>query len=271
MEKIFLYTFENGAKNLTHPKDFTLLTTSLADCKVFTTTSSTGDINKQHFPFLDRHLKRLLNSAKELEIYDSKKLEHQRSSLETAIKEAVSQYLEDSKPEQSIERLMLRLVLNQEGLELYLKESPKPWLPNKAAKLTHFIKEREIPNHKTSLLETSKAAYQYAISNDFDDAILIDEKGFVKETAWANLYWTDEAGELFSVFTKTLPGVMQSVIKEQIKIKDKKISFPDFLQQATSVFISNSSIGIQSVSLIDEKAFSINQELLKKLQKTLNK
>lgn len=101
-------------------------------------------------------------------------------------------------------------------------------------------------------------ARREAKKNGFQEAILLNTKGFVAEACAANVFLFDAHGTLLTppLHDGALPGVTRKRIlaiaaKEHIPFEVRSIH-PDELYQAREIFLTNALIGIQSVAQLNQ-------------------
>ena len=106
----------------------------------------------------------------------------------------------------------------------------------------------------------------------FDDWIFYDKEQHLLETSIANVFWVEN--ETLYLPNASLPyysGVTLQLVIESAQDLGLKVAFvkekPSCLVQSKQVFICNSMKGIQGVSRIDNQELSINEELLKALER----
>lgn len=96
----------------------------------------------------------------------------------------------------------------------------------------------------------------------YNDAVLLNAKGFVTETTTSNIFWVDKDAHLFTVASEQglLDGVMKKKLKElfaasKLTCKEGFIG-PDDLSSAREIFVTNSVIGIKPVVAVDLRQIS---------------
>lgn len=112
---------------------------------------------------------------------------------------------------------------------------------------------------KTTSYLTKILARAEAKEAGFDDGILANTRGHVTETTTGNIFWVDANGSLKTAAESG--GLLRGVTKQEIlrllqghKLNCHEASItPTELSNAREVFITNSVIGIQPVSVIDKR------------------
>ncbi|MCX7121681.1 MAG: aminotransferase class IV [Gammaproteobacteria bacterium] len=108
-----------------------------------------------------------------------------------------------------------------------------------------------------------------AQSNGFDEGIMLNTDGFITECSIANIFFIKDMVVMTpSVESGILPGIMRNHViklchKNNIQIIEKKISVDDALN-SDEVFQTNSLIGLQILSQINDKKFSVGDYTLSK-------
>ena len=100
----------------------------------------------------------------------------------------------------------------------------------------------------------------------YNDAILLNAKGFVTETTTSNIFWVDKDAHLFTVASEQglLDGVMKKTLKElfvksKLTCKEGYIT-PDDFSSAREIFVTNSVIGVKPVVAVDLRQISGGEE-----------
>ncbi len=97
-------------------------------------------------------------------------------------------------------------------------------------------------------------ALENAKLQDFDEAILINEKNEVVSACMANIFWLDyDKNELFtpSLETGCLAGTIREFILERFEVIEIKKNINEFLRDVEYVFLTSSGISIVQVSDFD--------------------
>jgi len=212
---------------------------------------------------LDRHLRRLSESARFLDI----PLPADLSAIPAALEEILPR--EDS---------IIKMTLSRGGTGRYaeadshavlsLQISPyKPPLENfyrKGVALMTASAQRSatspLHRHKTLNYLENITARREARSHDAYEALIINTDDFIAECSMSNIFFV-LGGEVLtpSVESNILPGITREAVLELceehgIKHDERLMNFADVLF-AQEVFITNSLIGVMPVREIDGKAF----------------
>jgi len=127
----------------------------------------------------------------------------------------------------------------------------------------NYLNTNRLNNLKTTNRIQNVLASIYAKENQFDSCILLNHKKQVAEAIHANIF------VVFGKEIKTPPlseGCIDGVIrKEVIKIIKSNSEYlfteasitPFELQQASEIFLTNSVIGVQSVTIFKKKSFEV--------------
>jgi len=126
-------------------------------------------------------------------------------------------------------------------------------------------------SHKTLGMIHNVRALWNAQAQGFDDAIICDAQGYVLETSMANIFAITD-GILLTPPTNgsILPGVMRKHVircaKELgISVQERALTQKE-LQEAQSVFLTNSLRGILPVCRVNNEKISTDLQILKILK-----
>ena len=129
------------------------------------------------------------------------------------------------------------------------------------------ISSFERPNPKSTFIE-AKISGHYVNSilattdakrNGFDEALLLDNQGFVAEGSGANIF-IEKNGKLYTPAKgNILPGITRATIIElchilEVEIIEKQITV-DFLKDADSAFFCGTAVEVVGIHTIDEVVF----------------
>ncbi len=115
------------------------------------------------------------------------------------------------------------------------------------------------------------SALQEAWKRGFDDAILLNDKGYITETATSNIFFIKDEKlytppKYFSIDGITKNSVIIIAQKLGYKVKERKIKY-NFIDKMEGGFITNTLEGIRPVLQIENKSFGISN-VIRKIQKT---
>jgi branched-subunit amino acid aminotransferase/4-amino-4-deoxychorismate lyase len=121
---------------------------------------------------------------------------------------------------------------------------------------------RELSRYKTLNYLDHLHAKRAAVAAGFDDALWVDERGVVLESATANLFAVID-GRIFTPDEKAglLPGVARRVVLELATDGFERTQVTTLtrerLADATEVFVTNSLIGVMPVRSWDKRNYSV--------------
>lgn len=195
---------------------------------------------KEYPVFLNRHIRRLQEALKILELpdIDEKKLLEYLKTLE--IKDSSLKITVTPK----------NIILNKRPLP-YKKEDyiegaklvTTKLLRNSTSRLTYI----KWIGYFENILEKRKAK-----ELGYTDALFLNEKGYVAETSCANIFIVKDN----NIYTpKIEDGILNGIIRgwiiDNFQVLERNLTLQDILK-ADEVFITNSLMGIMPVSLINE-------------------
>src|SRR3989344_1862851 len=236
----------------------------------FAVYSSVKVIQRKIF-FPEYHITRLFESAKLIGLEQPFK------------KEEVENWLAELVKAEKITDALLRIVLigdpdGQEKEKLFIfAVSGLTFYPDKfykhGAKVITFHGERNVPQAKTKDLLISFIAYREAKKKGALDALMIDNKGNIREGTRSNFFAIKDKTIFTPPADKVLEGITKKIIlevaKNDFKIKEMEISLDD-IKNYDEVFISSTSMNVMPIRQIDYTIFETNFEkthLIEKLFK----
>ncbi len=168
----------------------------------------------------------------------------------------------------------IKVILSKEDLVIIidkLKEKPKEMFKD-GVKCVSFHGKRNMPHAKKLADVFSYVAKQYAESCGAYESILVDERTYVRECAYANIFWVN-GGELYSTNKEILFGITRETVVELAGncnfegIKFKSLLHADevFMTQTTSGIIPITEINGQRIG--SGKPGPVTKKLMKKLDK----
>jgi branched-chain amino acid aminotransferase len=195
------------------------------------------------------HWKRLVASASALAL----PLPHEADQVLAAIRELVeTEGLHDG-------IVKVSLMAAGGGSECYVYTRPLVQSPA-TARLLFSAESRLNENgllvgHKTHNYMENMLLLRSATAAGCSDVIRVNAAGELAETAVGNLFFIqDDTLYTPSLATGVLPGVVRSVVLETADILEIPVMegafFPDALQLADAVFLTNSLVGIQPVNTV---------------------
>lgn len=119
---------------------------------------------------------------------------------------------------------------------------------------------------------TRHLAYKEALERGFDDAILLDPSDFVLETAHSNLFARfDDQWHTPPLTGGILPGIVREILLSKMGSNiDEGTLLLDELLDADEIVVTNSVLGLASVSTIDKKSYAVTratQELARQVER----
>ena len=223
--------------------------------------------------FWEEHWQRLVSSAKALSLH----LELTEAEVLAAIRELVRR--------DGLSDAVIKLSLMQAGDGTQCYVYARPAMTQTGAARLLFISDSKqnehslLAGHKTHNYMENMMLLMLARSADCTDVIRVNAAGQLTETAVGNLFFI-QGDTLYTpgLATGILPGVVRAVVLEAAEILGIAVVegayFPDSLNLLEAAFITNSSVGIQSVDTIrmgeaerdiDSAAHPLVQDLIEAL------
>jgi 4-amino-4-deoxychorismate lyase len=207
-------------------------------------------------PSLERHLKRLNNSSRELF-----NIELDLDNIKTTL----NQY-----PKNTVLKLLIAydetkiFYEKPKTYKVYIKKREKGHLPEivnlRISPYKRHSKDITI-YHKTTNYLLNTLAKRQAKETGFFDAIFLNEKEHIQECTSSNLLLVkDDKYYSPSVESGMLLGITLQTLKEQINIYFLPIEVKD-LKDFEKAFILNSVIGVKSVNAIEDINFKVDKDL----------
>ena len=229
---------------------------------------------------LDKHLNRLMESAKSMDFQNIPSSEDIKSAIFATLK--ANNMRDDTHIRLTLSRGVkitsgMNPALNQFGCTLIILAEWKPSIyAGKQLKLVTANIRRNSPLcldskiHHNNLINNILAKIE-ANHAGVDDAIMLDLDGFVAETNATNIFMIKN-NVVYTPFTKAcLPGITRGLIiqlckENNIPIFEKDISVTE-LYNADEVFTTGTMGELARVEEIDKRKITNNGSLLSKLQK----
>ena len=207
-------------------------------------------------PSLQRHLKRLNNSSKEL--FD---IELDLDNIKTTL----NQY-----PKNTVLKLLVAydetkiFYEKPKTYKVYIKNREKGLIPS-VVSLTISPYKRHSKDitiyHKTTNYLLNTLAKRKAQEMGFFDGIFLNENDDIQECSSSNIIF-EKDGKYYSPYIQSgiLFGITLQTLKDHINIEFLPIKAKD-LKEFERAFILNSVIGVKSIKSIDHINYKIDQDL----------
>jgi Branched-chain amino acid aminotransferase/4-amino-4-deoxychorismate lyase len=207
-------------------------------------------------PSLERHLKRLNNSSKEL--FD---IELDLDNIKTTL----NQY-----PKNTVLKLLVAydetkiFYEKPKTYKVYIKNREKGPIPSVVSLTISPYKRhsKDIPiYHKTTNYLLNTLAKRKAQEMGFFDGIFLNENDDIQECSSSNIIF-EKDGKYYSPYIQSgiLFGITLQTLKDHINIEFLPIKVKD-LKEFERAFILNSVIGVKSIKSIDHINYKIDQDL----------
>jgi branched-subunit amino acid aminotransferase/4-amino-4-deoxychorismate lyase len=153
--------------------------------------------------------------------------------------------------------LKLSLVKTMGGSRLYVYARP-PMSPVATRRLrleadAPIFPASLLAGHKTHNYMESMYLLNRARADGYDDCLRVDARGYLAETAVANLFFMKD-GQLHtpSLATGILPGVTRAALLRAAELAiEEGLYTPETLQEAEAVFVTNATFGLQPIERIE--------------------
>lgn len=211
---------------------------------------------------LDRHIARMLQSAQELGLPD-----FSVQDVRERLRESVRQYKRVAE-----EVCRGRLILRPSGLEVRIE----PWQLNSVwadgVPVALFRAERSLPQHKSCSALISHVARTKALQRGFEEALLVDASGDVREGAWSNFFIIRNDSLVITPQHKILPGVTRAIVLEilqklEIRVEQRSVLVPELFDPSNQLFITQATTGLTAVNKVESVTQPSRGQLLPLLQK----
>lgn len=205
--------------------------------------------------YYDAHLERLKSSAKSLHI----NIGYTADKLKSIIKEMLkSCALKDACIRLTIWKNSLTKTDVMVSVREYKAIRESKYKEGFACKVADFRHNQGslLSRHKTANYLACQLAYSEAESNGFDEAIMLNNSGYVAEASRANLFMAKD-NMLFTPALECgcLDGITRRVVldiakKDKIEAKEGNFTLQD-VYNSHEVFLTNSLIGIMPVKSVE--------------------
>jgi 4-amino-4-deoxychorismate lyase len=216
--------------------------------------------------YLDAHLERIYKSIKDLNLNIREE--------KVNIKKIILTYIKDK----HIVNKALRLTLFDEGYNISTRDiiyDEKMYKRGFKLSISPIKRGTSILyKHKTTNYFENIYTKQFALKNEFDDAIFLDSKDTILECSMSNIFFIKDR----QIYTpnKELPilnGIMKRRIKEfceelKINIIETDINITE-ISKFDFCFLSNSLMGVMKVKNIDNVEFDEYNDIFNSLWRVL--
>ncbi len=120
--------------------------------------------------------------------------------------------------------------------------------------------DAKVSGHYVNSILATKDAHV----SGFDDALLLDQKGYVAEASGANFFvqkdgvlYTPPKGNILPGITRTI--VMELCATNGIEVQEKLFK-PDEIYQADGAFLTGTAVEIKAIGSVDDKPLSLKWE-----------
>ena len=122
-----------------------------------------------------------------------------------------------------------------------------------------YVEAKVVGHYTNSILATTEAR-----SKGFDEALLLDSKGYVAEGPGANFFY-EKSGKLFTPPKgNILPGITRATVFEIAGelglVVEEKLFLPDELQDADGAFFCGTAAEVVGISSVDDYKFKLKWE-----------
>lgn len=225
---------------------------------------------------IEDHLERLFNSAKILDL----KIPWTRKQIEKWIYELIKKNSELS-AQNSDFRIRLTVTRGNNDFDFFTTKKPtilitaQPLVDEKqkkGLKLISFQGERTVPNAKHLSQIINIIARQEAHKQKADDAVFVDDQGYISECAFSNIFMVKngilKTPKLENILSGTTRKFILSFANEILPTKECKIKLEE-LYNADEIFLSVTTRGILWVNNIDN--YKIGNEKIGKFTEQIKK
>jgi Branched-chain amino acid aminotransferase/4-amino-4-deoxychorismate lyase len=205
--------------------------------------------------FLQRHLERLENSARliNVELWFTK----------DEIKEKLEQLIEEN----NITIGNIKFVFNVDN-NIFLAYFVKHHYPSKddyknGVKTIFYHGERKNPNAKIINMGFREAVDKEIRDKNAYEAILVDRNGFITEGSKSNIFMIRDRKVITSPLEDVLPGITRNVIievcrKMGLEVLEEKVHYED-VKDLDGLFISGTSPEVLPISKVENVEFNSSQ------------
>jgi branched-chain amino acid aminotransferase len=160
----------------------------------------------------------------------------------------------------------IRVLAWKEGRQIHSMVMALPYqFPTKNIFKACFVKTDRPANSKRAHIKSLDyqlfyKAYQYALAKGFDEALLINQQGYVFEASRSNVF-IFQKGILMTPPLSS--GCLDGITRRQFIKAAKRIGItvveknltPSMIQEASEIFLTNSLMGIKAIKVMSKNSF----------------
>lgn len=211
--------------------------------------------------FLEEHIKRLNDSIKALNIGEEIEFDYVNNFIRS----------------KNIKNKALKIAVTEENLifsERKIKYQKEHYEKGFRAYFTNVLRNStsRIVNFKTLNYLENIIEYEICQKNGFNEAIFINEKGYICEGCTTNIFIIkDKIIYTPDIRNGLLPGIVRKWIIDNFKVIEKNITKEEVLN-SDELFFTNSLVGVIKCTKIENKNFhcKITQEIKEQYDKAIN-
>ena len=211
--------------------------------------------------FLEEHVKRLNNAIEALNIGEKIEIEEVRSFI---IKnKIVNKSFKIAVTEENLIFNIRNLKYTKDHYENGFKAYFSKVLRNSTSRIVNF----KTLNYLENIIE-----YEVCQKNGFNEAIFINEKGYICEGCTSNIFMIkDKIIYTPDIRNGLLPGIIRKWIIDNFEVIEKNITKEELLN-SDELFFTNSLVGVIKCAKIGNKNFNckITQEIKEQYEKEIN-
>lgn len=210
--------------------------------------------------FLDEHLSRMYSSIEKLNINMTIK--------KSELKEKINSYTE------KVEYKALRVSLYDEGFNIQLRDvnyTQEDYKEGFKLNISPIKRGKSILyNHKTTNYFENMYSKRYALSKNFDEALIVSLNDEVLEGSMTNIFFIKENKVYTPIIDKSaLPGIIRFKVidickKMNIELIEKVIKL-DEIEEFEFCFITNSLIDLMKVVMINNINYQKENKIFRKI------
>jgi branched-subunit amino acid aminotransferase/4-amino-4-deoxychorismate lyase len=197
----------------------------------------------------ERHILRLIGNAESLGVRCGDIDEHHEGELLAVLPTYLGKR---ARKLAHGDAMRVRAVMDPDGVRLYLDLFTRSW-PAGGASVVTVHAERPQPEVKCTHARASLAARKEADRRGAHEALLIDDRGIVREGAWSNFFWLDRSGRWHTP-GGVLPGVTRAHVLATQECLVDDVSLAELKDEAVAAVLTQATMLATPVARIDNLA-----------------